>query len=1294
MTRDSAFRRPPYAEVVEAGGRQAIALGCLAGVLAWMLAQVGFKYAFAGVVAIALIGALALVRERERLMLVVACLSLAALMHKSFSTIHDVSSGPPSLYISTLDVAILLLYLFWFTSGSLSMEFSATVRRPAVWLPLVGVLCTLPSLLVTSSVALSLAEIQRMVMAWLLYVYVAARVRRRSDVWLVLSALTTIVVVEFVIVLGQWATNSPLGLSFLGTPQTLNQRITNTESIGRPFGTIEHPDFLAAVLGPIALVALCLAIRHTNRRVKIGSLVVAALASAPMVISHTRSAALGLAVATIGVIVVSLATRRLRVRVFLGWLVAIAVLAGVFSGQLLSLYHTDFHTTHFSLEVQARDQLYAIGWKIFGAHPLLGTGLNNFQQIMDQYNSTGLIFDGNPVHNLFLLQAAETGIVGFAAIALAGAPVLVNAIRLSRSGDRLYSAVGMGVVAMIAFFVVEEMFIFSLRQEPPRSLFWLLAGLTLACVRLQDLPEGQPAPPTRPWLSRRRSGGRPVRTAHPRPRPALPAPPRRRLGLGGVAMVVRGVASRTSQLPRRLAATAAATGRALIRRARVLPRPHLGKATTAAATAASLLLTLGGFVIYSPASHAAPLGELLFTAQDRSPDSPGTLLPASGIYAIDPDGSDLHQIIGHDGLDFSWAKWALNGTRIVFAAHEFAKAGAPNQLFLANADGTHIQQLTSTTWTSGQPTVSSDGRYVIFTSTWPEFPKFAIYRLDLRTLLVTNLSAATSTYGSADADPRFGPHGARIYYSRSTFGHRTVKPTQIWSMSTTGHSLEPVTHDRYWNTDPAVSRDGKYVAYSSYRGPGRDSQGDPAAMHVKPHDWFIVVRTLSTGHSIVVNEGKWCSKRAASRPCALNQGSGFVPVWSPDSDAVAFSEPISDSTTCICAANADGSSLHPIATTTMKIQYLDWAQQGQPPATAARVGSQVSPSRLLFLGSGSTSHATQLYEARPDRWGSTQLKLLPRLFTDMTDARWSRNRQSFVFTAQKPPSKVPSPRPAPKGHHRIRHYTLGWLANLILPHPDRSHVDLTQTFLGNATTGVVKEVTTGSTEDWHDAIPDGEWRGNSQPDLSPSGRYLVVTNLSSTTAESFLLRIDLKTHRVFNLTNATAGAVPTTDFDPRFSPDGGSIAFATMRDGSAQIATIDSRTGRHFHALTDDKYFNIAPTWSPDGRYIVYASYRGHGPVSSDPRRDGHRLIPGHLSTRGWYLVRVDTRTGAKKVLTSAGDSPTLSPVFSPDGKQIAYIGDERSPRQPDIFIMPSAGGPPSPLQVTLRTQELSLDWR
>jgi Tol biopolymer transport system component/O-antigen ligase len=1345
----------------EHDGWKVFVLGATAACLAWLLAQVGLKIAFAGIAGITFVCTLLLVRERERLTLFVGVLSMVAILHKSFSGVEHVSSGPPSLYVNSVDVIVMLLYGMWFATGSLRADLHEQFRRPVIWLPLVAIVFTLPSLLVASSPALSVAEIVRMVFEWLVFVYVAARVRRRSDVWLILSALATIVVIEFVVVVGQWLTHSPLGLSFLGTPVELNQRITDSQSLGRPFGTITHPVFMAAFLGPLALLGLCLAVNLRRPKQKAGALLLAGLATAPMAISHTRSAALGLAIAVVVVVAASLVSRRLQLRVFCGWVFVVLVGCAAFANQLLALYQENFHTKHFSLEVDARGQLYSLGWRMFDAHPLFGTGLNNFQQVMEDYNPRGLIFDGNPVHNLFLLQASETGVVGFIALLVAGLPVLFVAIRTARSKDRLYSAVGTAVAAMFVFFVVEELFVFSLRQDHPRTLFWLLSGLVVACSRLITQPEaqgeafGEVPPPTArpPRLARRTparmatrsnrdtSGDRRLLRLHAARgaavRRATSLPGRAAHSAGQFVSAAGGVATRSlpavasaSTRPLRLRAA----GRASVRRAtslmgraahsagpfvtttrgaatRSLPAvasastrplrgamrgrvPHTAGSIGTAGTSILVLVLVA--VLPFPGSGRAADGsgavtKILFSAQDRSPDSPMQLVDATGIYEADPDGTHVHEIVGHDGMQYSWAKWAMNGTRIVFAAHPFG-TNDPDQLYLMDAEGSNRRQLSASTWVNGQPGVSPDGRSVVFTSTWPEFPKFGVYRMDLGTLQVTNLSAVGSTAGALDADPRWSSDGSHITFASSQDRTGQVVPTQIWTMRADGTHRVQESHDGFYNTDPQLSPDGHRLAWSSYRGPGVAANDDTNKLQAKLFDWFIVVHDRSTGVEHTLNRGDYCAIRPVEDPCGPNEGAAYNPAWSPDGGTVAYVSLLSRTTSCICATDADGGDPRVIIATTKKIQYFDWAELGDPPNSAVAVGSHVSPTGLLFAGSQEPGE-TAIFQSRSDRWGATA-EPVPGFLTQLATPHWSDDRSKILFSAAVPQSRVPAPPDAPAGQHRIRHYTLGFLNALKVPHQDRSHVDMTQTFVMDAAGGGYRELTTGSTEDWHDAIPDGEWRGNVQPDMSPDGRYVVVVNLSSTTSESFLLRIDLKTGDVYNLTNATAGAVAVTDFNPRFSPNGKQIAFATMVGGKAQIATISAKTGRSLRKLTNDTYFNVAPTWSPDGRYVVYASYRGSAPIQGDPTKVGGTVLTRRITQDNWYLVRVDTRTGAKRVLTSAADSPTFSPVYSPDGSQIAYISLTDAPAQPDIYLVPSAGGPSHPLQVTLRTKELSLDWK
>jgi Tol biopolymer transport system component len=52
-----------------------------------------------------------------------------------------------------------------------------------------------------------------------------------------------------------------------------------------------------------------------------------------------------------------------------------------------------------------------------------------------------------------------------------------------------------------------------------------------------------------------------------------------------------------------------------------------------------------------------------------------------------------------------------------------------------------------------------------------------------------------------------------------------------------------------------------------------------------------------------------------------------------------------------------------------------------------------------------------------------------------------------------------------------------------------------------------------------------------------------------------------------------------------------------------------------------------------------------------------------------------------------------FSPVWSPDGDEIAFIGVSE-PGQPDIYLINSDGTGLRPVQVTVRSHEFGLDWR
>jgi Tol biopolymer transport system component len=179
--------------------------------------------------------------------------------------------------------------------------------------------------------------------------------------------------------------------------------------------------------------------------------------------------------------------------------------------------------------------------------------------------------------------------------------------------------------------------------------------------------------------------------------------------------------------------------------------------------------------------------------------------------------------------------------------------------------------------------------------------------------------------------------------------------------------------------------------------------------------------------------------------------------------------------------------------------------------------------------------------------------------------------------------------------------------------------------------------------------------------------------------------------------------VPLTSFDgykdyPALSPDGSKVVFSWNGPSGAgperNIYVKPVGDGEPVQ-LTTAAEDNMWPTWSPDGRYIAFGRRlepknvifivpAGGGPerkvaeggigVSWSP--DGKYLALVHSSwpteSGGIYLWTVET--GASRELTSPKPNSDERPVFSPNGRWIAFTRGT-TPKRREIWVMPSQGG-------------------
>jgi len=124
---------------------------------------------------------------------------------------------------------------------------------------------------------------------------------------------------------------------------------------------------------------------------------------------------------------------------------------------------------------------------------------------------------------------------------------------------------------------------------------------------------------------------------------------------------------------------------------------------------------------------------------------------------------------------------------------------------------------------------------------------------------------------------------------------------------------------------------------------------------------------------------------------------------------------------------------------------------------------------------------------------------------------------------------------------------------------------------------------------------------------------------------------------------------PALILAPRWSPDGRYLSFASYRDGRPEVFVI-SPSGGGLKKIVGFKGLNLPGAWSPDGRRLLLTL-----------SKDGNEEI---------YEMEVGSGKLHRLTHNSAID---VSPVWSPDGRKIAFVSNMSG--SPQIYVMNADGG-------------------
>jgi O-antigen ligase len=127
----------------------------------------------------------------------------------------------------------------------------------------------------------------------------------------------------------------------------------------------------------------------------------------------------------------------------------------------------------YSLSFLRRAELNWIALHIIKDYPLLGVGLNNFTVRMDEYGRvSGWVRFLQPVHNFYLLVAAEIGLIGLGVFI----GLLFLAFRLLLKSRNFLLLISLTQIVLFGFF---DHYFWTIQQTS--LLFWLIVGLVFSC---------------------------------------------------------------------------------------------------------------------------------------------------------------------------------------------------------------------------------------------------------------------------------------------------------------------------------------------------------------------------------------------------------------------------------------------------------------------------------------------------------------------------------------------------------------------------------------------------------------------------------------------------------------------------------------------------------------------------------------------------------------------------------------------------------------------------------------------
>jgi O-antigen ligase len=308
----------------------------------------------------------------------------------------------------------------------------------------------------------------------LLIVYVIAELfdapeGQRLAIWALIGAGAALAAISVI-----QAITHTYGNLYLGLARAPVRQIVGTTIGHRSAGPIGDPDYYGLMLAAVVPLAVLRVWDERRPALRAAAVVSAFVLLVGVGLTYSRGAVIALAAATVALLVAI----RVPVRTLLVGGAVLVALAAIAPSHYLQRFSSLGRVDH---SFQGRVDSQYIALVMFADHPLLGVGADNYQfNYIPYVRQLHLPDAASTVHDLYLVAASETGLIGLLAFAGALFSVLLRIWRrrasAMRVGDRLGAGLALGSFLALFVYLIGALF---LPLAYPRYL-WILVGLALS----------------------------------------------------------------------------------------------------------------------------------------------------------------------------------------------------------------------------------------------------------------------------------------------------------------------------------------------------------------------------------------------------------------------------------------------------------------------------------------------------------------------------------------------------------------------------------------------------------------------------------------------------------------------------------------------------------------------------------------------------------------------------------------------------------------------------------------------